>query len=306
MSATVAVLGPGAVGGALAVRLTLAGSSVVCVARPAAARAIARDGLTLRRGDESLRARPAATERLLDPVDLLLVTPKAFGLEEALDRVEPGSTAGGLALALLNGVEHMDVLRRRLGDGVAAGTIGRLEAYRTSPTEVVQPDVRTPLVVAASDSVGPAELERALDVLRRAGLEVRAAASEAEALWEKAARLAPLAALTSATQLPLGELLGNAEIRGRLKRAVEEAYAVAVAAGAPVTFAAEWEMIESMPATLTTSTARDVAAGRPSEADAIVGGVVRAGRRLGVPCPTLEALLAELPRAGRRQAVAAE
>ena len=38
---------------------------------------------------------------------------------------------------------------------------------------------------------------------------------------------------------------------------------------------------------------RDVAAGRPSELDAIAGGVVRAGRRLGVPAPTFEELLEE-------------
>ena len=44
---TVAVLGPGAVGGALGVRMALAGERVVCVARPEAAAAITSDGLTL-------------------------------------------------------------------------------------------------------------------------------------------------------------------------------------------------------------------------------------------------------------------
>jgi 2-dehydropantoate 2-reductase len=52
-------------------------------------------------------------------------------------------------------------------------------------------------------------------------------------------------------------------------------------------------MIEGMPASLTTSAARDVAAGRPSELDAITGAIVRAGRRLGVPTPVLERLLSE-------------
>ncbi len=48
-----------------------------------------------------------------------------------------------------------------------------------------------------------------------------------------------------------------------------------------------------MPAGLTTSTARDVAAGRPSELDALTGAAVRAGERLGVPTPALAVLLAE-------------
>ncbi len=41
---------------------------------------------------------------------------------------------------------------------------------------------------------------------------------------------------------------------------------------------------------MTTSTARDIEAGRQSELDAITGSVVRAGERLGVPCPVLTEL----------------
>ena len=48
-----------------------------------------------------------------------------------------------------------------------------------------------------------------------------------------------------------------------------------------------------MPADLTTSTARDAAAGRPTELDAIAGAVVRAANRLQVPVASLESLLAE-------------
>ena len=58
---------------------------------------------------------------------------------------------------------------------------------------------------------------------------------------------------------------------------------------------AQWAIIDAMALDLTTSTARDVAAGRPSELDAITGAVVRAGRRLRVATPTLEDLLAQCP-----------
>ena len=42
----------------------------------------------------------------------------------------------------------------------------------------------------------------------------------------------------------------------------------------------------------TTSAARDVVAVRRSELDAILGGVLRTGERLGVPTPTLTELAA--------------
>jgi 2-dehydropantoate 2-reductase len=54
-----------------------------------------------------------------------------------------------------------------------------------------------------------------------------------------------------------------------------------------------------MPPLLTSSTARDISAGRPSELDAITGAAVRAGRRTGVPTPVLERLLEEAQEACR-------
>jgi 2-dehydropantoate 2-reductase len=279
---TVAVLGPGAVGGVLAVPLALSGARVVCVARPATAEAIAREGLTLDRCGEVLRARPAVTAELRDPVDLVLVTVKAPDLDGALDRI---AAEADLVVPLMNGLEHVATIRGRVSGRVVAGSIGRLEAYHDGPTRIVQttPD---PLVTLASSN-GAAEL------LRAAGFDVRTETSERAVLWEKLARLAPLAAATAATQRSLGELRTDPSWRARLARAVEEACAVAAADGVVLDRAAQWQILDSMPGRVTTSTARDAAAGKPTELDAIVGAVVRVARRRGVPAPALEDLLLE-------------
>jgi 2-dehydropantoate 2-reductase len=110
-------------------------------------------------------------------------------------------------------------------------------------------------------------------------------------VWEKVARLAPLAAATALTQRPVGDLRDDPEWRARLESAIAEACAVAAAEDVDLDPADQWKIIDAMPADLTTSTARDVAAGRPSELDAITGSVVRAGRMLDVPTPTLDRLL---------------
>ncbi|TML95685.1 MAG: hypothetical protein E6G03_07635 [Actinobacteria bacterium] len=84
-----------------------------------------------------------------------------------------------------------------------------------------------------------------------------------------------------------------------MHEAVVETCAVAARDGVSLTPEAQWEIIDAMPPRLTSSTARDVAAGRPSELDAITGAAVRAGRRVGLPMPTLERLLAEAEDACR-------
>ncbi|TMK24302.1 MAG: hypothetical protein E6G62_08645, partial [Actinobacteria bacterium] len=124
----VAVLGPGGVGGLIAGALQRAGTEVVIVAREQTATAISAHGLRVR--SVSLGewvAHPPAVHRLDEPVDALIVATKASGLEPALERiaVEPA-----LVLPLLNGLDHLEVLRERFGaEAVLAGSI-RVEADR--------------------------------------------------------------------------------------------------------------------------------------------------------------------------------
>jgi len=290
MSARVGILGPGAVGGALAVPLAEAGLDVVCIARPTTAAAITSQGLTLRHGSDVRTVRPRAVEELNEPVELLLVTVKATGLEDALGRIKSDAA---VVLPLLNGLEHVETIRWRLDGRVLAGSIGKLEAYRNGPTEVVQTTAAPLITVFPEDG--------AADLLRAAGLDVRVGESEPAVLWEKTVRLAPLAAATAITQQTLGELRSDDSWRSTLEAAVAEAVAVAAADGVSLNEAAQWKILDTIPATVTTSTARDAAAGRPTELDAILGGVVRAAKRLGVASPILDRLFAEAEDACRAQ-----
>lgn len=271
-----AVLGPGAVGGVITVGFLEAGVDVVCIARPDTADLIRSEGLTLRQGQKVHTVRPAVATELREPVALLLVTVKAPSLDDALDRVQARAET---TIPLLNGIEHMQTLCDRLPEGnVVAGSIGRIEAWLERPGVVVQP---SPSVVMTVASGAPVEL------LRQSGVEVRENGSAGDVLWEKLARQAPTAAATAATQRTIGDLRSDADWGPRLRAAIEETCAVAAADGVSLSPEAEWAIIESMPPLLTSSTARDIAAGVPSELDAIAGAAVRAGQRLGVATPAL-------------------
>jgi 2-dehydropantoate 2-reductase len=293
LSAQVGILGPGAVGGVLAVRLVRAGTDVVCVARPASAEAISSKGLTLRHGSERTTVRVRAVSELEEPVDLLVIAVKSTGLEDALQRVAAAESR--MVVPLLNGIEHLDVIRGRLDARVVAGSVGRIEAYRETPTELVQATPALTVTLAAGVD------EDVVRLLAGAGVDVHVDGSDRAVLWEKLARQAPVAAATAASQRPIGELRTDPEWRGRLELALLETCAVALAEGVQLIPAAQWAIIDGMPPALTSSTARDVAAGRPSELDAITGAAVRAGRRSGVPTPTLELLLAEAEERCRAQ-----
>lgn len=292
MSTTpVAVLGLGGIGGMVAAR-----TRALCVGTERSVDVVRGRGLKLKHGDESSVVRPEAVERLEQPVSLLVVAVKAYALEEALGRIALEAVEGAVILPLLNGLEHIELIRERLDARdtvVAAGSIGRVEAYSPEPGVVVQRTVGAALITAASRDGGRARLEAALGPLRVSGIDVVVAGDERAVLWEKAARLAVLSAATLASGRPVGTLRDESTWRVRLRAALEEACSVAAADGVQLDPAGQWAIIESLPHDLTTSTARDAAAGRPTELDAIAGAVVRAGRRLGIPTPVLEALMAD-------------
>ena len=286
---TVAVLGPGAVGGVLAAGFLQGGVDVVCIARPATAELIRSEGLSLRQGENVQVVWPGGATELREPVELLLVTVKAPALDEALDRI---GTPPRIAIPLLNGIEHMDTLRERIrGTKVVGGSIGRIEAWLERPGVVIQP---TPSVVMTVAGDAPIEL------LQRSGIEIHVNGSAKQVLWEKLARQAATAAATSISQRPVGELRSDPDWRARFRAAVDEACAVAAADGVTLSPQAEWDIIEAMPPLLTSSTARDIAAGVPSELDAITGAAVRAGQRLGVETPVLAQMFDEACRASLR------
>ena len=289
MSSSIAVLGPGAVGGALATRLSLAGYHVICVGPPETIGLVALAGIVVESREGTLTARPEVRERLATPVRLLLVTVKAPLLEEALERVEPDAVESGVVLSLLNGLEHMEVVRGRFGDRVAAGSVSHYQAYRPGRVQIVEVS-SAPLVTMASDTLPRTEVEAVADLLRSAKVEVRVGQSEKRVLWHKAARISALAAATSATGKTVGELRKDPVWRERLQHAITEACTVAEADGVALRVGAQLAIVDEIADETTTSAARDVAAGRRSELDAIVGSVLRAGKRLGVETPTLREL----------------
>jgi 2-dehydropantoate 2-reductase len=289
---SVAVVGPGGVGGLVGAVLARAGHPVVYVARPATAAALNADGVTVRSAEFGEFHVPAtAVPQLLEPVDLCLIAVKATSLGAALDETPARTVGHGLVLPLLNGVEHMAILRKRYPPAqVVAGAI-RAESTRVAAGRIEHTSPFSWIEVA-SDTAPRDRVDALAGQLRQAGLEVTVRDDETAVLWDKLAFLAPLALLTTATGAPAGVV--RQERRDELDGVIDEVAAVANAVGARVDPATIRTMFDRVPAGLKSSMQRDVEANRPTELDAIGGAVLRAARLHGIPVPHTERLVNEL------------
>lgn len=286
----VAVLGPGGVGGLLAGVLDRAGTDVVVVAREPTAAAIAASGLRVSSVTfGEFTAHPRAVDRLQGPVDVLIVATKASGMAPALGRI---AAEPSLVLPLLNGLDHIPVLRRRFApDTVLAGSI-RVEADRPQAGVIVHTSPFLLVNMASAYAAARAGMQALAQRLSEIGVPARVLDSEADVMWSKLVRLNALACTTSAYDTLLGEIRFTPGLRADLDGAIEEACAVGRAEGAhdvdPAKAIAE---LNAAHATLGSSMQRDIAAGRTPELDAIAGSVLRAAARHGIPCPTIERLV---------------
>ena len=181
-------------------------------------------------------------------------------------------------LPLLNGLDHLAVLRERFGAGttVLAGTI-RVEADRPEPGVVVHTSPFL-LVEMARTIWGRARASRTWPSCSKTpGYRRGWGDSEAQVMWSKLVRLNALACTTSAYDKLLGEIRSTPELRAALVGAIEEGCAAAQAEGATdVDPAKALGELEQAHATLGSSMQRDIAAGRETRA--------RRDPRIGAPC----------------------
>ncbi len=287
------VLGAGGVGGFIGGALAQVGREVVLLMRPA----------THARYDGRLRVEsallgdfevdvPAATA-LDRSVDVLWVTPKATQLEAALDLVAPEQVAGMTVVPLLNGLDHVALLRARFGDDCVVPGVIYVESERAEVGRILQKSA------FAHVELPPGErAEWVCSELDEAGLTCAVGPSEEAVLLRKLATLGPVALTTTALGAPLSAVMSDPAWRRRLEACMREVAAVGAAEGVEFDVDAALSACEGA-GDLRSSMQKDRAAGLPLELDAIGGAILRASRRQGLDAPATQELVDLISRETR-------
>ncbi|MET9818723.1 2-dehydropantoate 2-reductase [Streptomyces sp. NPDC006355] len=289
---TVAVLGPGGVGGLLAALLSRAGHRVICLAGEKTADALRTDGIQVRSGRfGDFTARVEAGTRLSEPVDACLIAVKHTTLDAALERVPASALSDGLLVPFLNGVEHPGILRARYRADRVAPAVIRVESTRVAPG-VIEHGSPFAEIDLTGTGVPRSRLDALAEAFDAAGPATRVLEDETAALWAKMSFLAPMALLTTRHGVPLGEV--RTRHRDELTALVEETAAISRACGGPADPAQALARYDAFPPPMKSSMQRDAEAGRPLELDAIGGALLRAADRHGIPAPVTARVVAEL------------
>jgi 2-dehydropantoate 2-reductase len=278
----VAVVGAGAVGCYYGFLLARAGHAVTLIGRPALVEAVRADGLVLE-GSEKTASVPVRATVDGDGVagaDLVLVCVKSGDTEAAGAMIAAHLEPSATILSLQNGVDNAERLADVLGRAVVPVAV--YVATAMAGPGRVRHNGRGDLILGASEAS-----DRIAAVLTEAGAPTTVSARALDALWGKLIMNCAYNALSALTQLPYGRLVQCEGVVAAMTDVVQECVAVAEAAGvsvAPDIFDSVMALSTAM-ADQRSSTAQDLARGRPSEIDHLNGYVVRKGAALGIPTP---------------------
>jgi 2-dehydropantoate 2-reductase len=287
------VVGAGAIGGYFGGRMLAAGRDVTFLVRPRRAAELAAAGLVIKspNGDVTLKNPPTVqADKLAEKFDVVLLSCKAFDLEDAIKSFAPAVGLNTAIIPMLNGMLHLDVLDRRFGHERVLGGLCAIAVTLNEHREIVQ---LTPM-----QSLGFGERDGKLSDRVRAIAEVMASgkfgASACEQIvqdmWEKWVFLASLAASTCLMRAPVGHILAAPGGKDFILGMLDECSAVAAAEGHMPSgpfFERVRGMLTAEGSLLTASMFRDIRAGAPVEADHVIGNLIARGDAAKVPVPKL-------------------
>jgi 2-dehydropantoate 2-reductase len=296
----VAVVGAGAVGSFFGAMLARAGHAVTLIARPAHVAAIERAGLRVERSSGEVETLPIGASVDLAAVrgaELVLFCVKSTDSDAVAAAMAPHLADGALVLSLQNGVENAATIARHVGALVVPAVV--YVATALPEPGVVRHYGRGDLVIGprratdAADAALAARLQAVADVFAAANVPVKISPDVMAELWSKLMVNCAYNAISGLAQVPYGRMAALPEIRTLQRTVVQEVVAVAAADGVALplerALAAMEGIAPAMPGQLS-STAQDMARGKPSEIDHLNGFVARRGGELGVPTPANQAL----------------
>ncbi len=277
------VVGAGATGGYFGGRLAQAGRDVTFLVREKRAEELQRSGLVVKspRGDFTLRGvKTVLASTIAQPYDLVLLSCKAYNLDDAIESFAPAVGDTTMILPVLNGMRHIDVLKQRFGDTKVLGGQCVIAATLNRDREIVHlNDMHS--IGFGELTGGVSERVRAIaSTFEGAGFDFAAADNILQQMWEKWVFLATLATSTCLHRAAIGDILTTLDGRRVIEGILGECKAVAQANGHPISDAANTRaqgILFAEGSLLTASMLRDIEGQSRIEADHIVGDLIARG-----------------------------
>ena len=286
----IAIIGTGGVGGYFGGKLAKAGYDVTFLARGEHLKAIQQNGLTVKsiKGDFKVDS-VKATDRIdtIGLVDLLILGVKAWQVKDISYVLKTIIHKDTVVLPLQNGVLAVDELKESIKKENIIGGLCRIISKIDSPGVINHFGIEPTIVFGELDNSKTERLYKIKTVFDSA--EIKAVISDdiTADLWKKFIAIC-VSGLLAVTKTTYGELRDLKETRQLMIELLSEIYNLSQKIGVKIEsdfLDKTVSFIDSFPYDSTSSLARDVWEGKPSEIEYQNGTVVKLALKYGIDIP---------------------
>lgn len=279
------ILGAGGIGGYFGGRLAAIGADVTFLVRAARAEILRQQGLVIRSplGDASIA--PKLITQAEEPAALILLSCKAYDLDDAIAAIRPAVGPDTIILPALNGLAHLDALDAAFGPEKTLGGLAHISATIAADGTIHQLSKLQSLSFGARSQAQDAACDKVAGLLAGAPFDLRRSASIMQEMWEKFAFITAAAGITGLMRASVGAIMAADEGERLIRTMLDECNNVAAASGFAVRpKARDWalNLLTQKDSDFTASMLRDIEARGRIEADHLQGDMIQRGEDLGV------------------------
>ncbi|MCU9614470.1 ketopantoate reductase family protein [Caldibacillus lycopersici] len=292
----ITVLGAGALGVYFGGRMQEVGHEVTFLVREKRAQQIDREGLQIHSvaGDYTIHdVRTVQTTDAIRKVDLVLLAVKGYHLEGAIPQLKELVEKGAKVLPVLNGVEHFQLLQEILGEENVIGGLSFIIATLDENGHVHHASDQHSIVLGPLHDSQLAFCEQFAESLQKANMEVSVNENILTAIWDKYMFITAFSGLTSAVNLPIGQIRQVPATFQLGVQLLKEMKALANHHGIPLADENIEQKIaiwNSLPEAGTSSMHQDKRKGLPLELDSLQGAALRLAEKIKLELPTIKVI----------------
>jgi 2-dehydropantoate 2-reductase len=299
------ILGAGGIGGYFGGRLAAAGFDVAFLVRPARAEALRRDGLVIHSPLGDARVEPRLITRAGEAADLVLLSCKAYDLDEAIVSVRGAVGEGTTILPLLNGLAHLDRLDSAFGAERVLGGLAHISATLGDGGVIRHLNTLQTITYGART---PSQAERCASVaalLDGAPFDVRTSTSVMQDMWDKFTFITAAGAIACLMRASVRDIMATDDGERLTRQMLDECNAVATFAGyGPRDKARAWaaKFLTDPTSDFKPSMLQDVERGGRTEFEHLQGDMLRRAAAAGLAADGLRMAFCQLQADAARKA----
>ncbi|MTI31665.1 ketopantoate reductase family protein [Xanthovirga aplysinae] len=278
------------------------GKDVYFVARGEHLKAIQEKGLEVHKGNERLVCHPTLctdNPEELPACDLIILSVKSYGLDEAIRQLRPIIHENTVILPLLNGMDIYERIRKNLSTAYVLPACVYIVSFIDAPGIIAKKGSVEKILMGQDPAKADfPQKDDLFEVLSQANIHFEWPENVYTAIWTKFTFIAGLALVTGCYRKSVGEVMADVNYRSEFEKVMKEIKGIAKKLNIPLApnmVEDHLKLADSFPFEGTTSFLRDLESGRSqNEGDLFGGAVIRMGRELGVPVSFTEKVYSKI------------